>query len=383
MGTESPILACFAVIALSEIAVVVALLGMGWAVPGRLRPWLNAAGGVLVLLLLAPAAAYVLVGLTIFVLVVTQRLGFGLSLATVIGGFVAYRASFAFDLSPDGLTLIGIAFAVPRVIHVLVDVRTGRLERPGAAALIQYLWFWPTIVIGPIHRFEEHHREQRRARWDTQLAFRGVERVLFGLFMVVVVANVVSNQWLGNAVSDLSDDRVGLREALASLEYGTTLYMSFAGWSSVAIGLAALLGHRVTENFDQPFNQPNIAAFWRGWHRSLTRFTTEYVYRPVVAQFRNHGVAVLATMVAIAVWHEFSGRYLAWAAYHAAGLVVHRRFRAWRDASAGTAAPNPLAVLLSKSATVVFVMLGFTFTRSATLGDALDSFEQIATGGWW
>ena len=370
-------------IALSNVAVAVALVGAGWLVPRQIRPWVHALGGLLVMLVLSPLAAFVLVGLTIVALVATRWMGLGPPLIALVVGFVVYRASFAFDLSPEGLALIGVAFAVPRVIHVLVDVRTGRLERPGAAALIQYLWFWPTIVIGPIHRFEEHHREQRRARWDTKLAFRGVERVLFGLFMVVVVANVVSNQWLGNAVSELSDDRAGLREALASLEYGTTLYMSFAGWSSVAIGLAALLGHRVTENFDQPFNQPNIAAFWRGWHRSLTRFTTEYVYRPVVAQFRNHGVAVLATMVAIAVWHEFSGRSLAWAAYHAAGLVVHRRFRAWRDASAGTAAPNPLSVLLSKSATIVFVMLGFTFTRSATLGDALDSFEQMATGGWW
>jgi len=371
------------VIALSNVAVAVALVGTGWLAPRQVRPWVHALGGLLVMLVLSPLAAFVLVGLTIVAVVATRQMGIGLPLIAVVVGFVVYRASFAFDISPQGLALIGVAFAVPRVIHVLVDVHTGRLERPGAAALIQYLWFWPTIVIGPIHRFEEHHREQRRARWDTQLAVRGVERVLFGLFMVVVIANVVSNQWLGNAIGGLSDDRAGLREALASLEYGTTLYMSFAGWSSVAIGLAALLGHRVTENFDQPFNQPNIAAFWRGWHRSLTRFTTEYVYRPVVAQFRNHGVAVLATMVAIAVWHEFSGRSLAWAAYHAAGLVIHRRFRAWRDASAGTAPPNPLVVTLSKSATIVFVMLGFTFTRSASLGDVLDAFEQMATGGWW
>ena len=102
------------------------------------------------------------------------------------------------------------------------------------------------------------------------------------------------------------------------------------------------------------------------------------MYRPVVAQFRNHGVAVLATMVAIAVWHEFSGRYLVWAAYHAAGLVVHRRFRAWRDASAGTAAPNPLAVLLSKSATIVFVMLGFT--KSADYPVTSGAFDETYNG---
>lgn len=365
-----------------QVATVVLLVGIGAAVPPPARPWVHAAGGAIVLLAIAPATAVLLVVLTAIVVASTSSRGMvAIGLVVVIGGFLGYRAAAAFDLAVDGVVLVGAAFAVPRAIHVIVDVTTGRLARPAPAAVMQYLWFWPTVVIGPIHRFDEHHREQRRARWDPQLAARGVERVLVGLFAVLVVANVVVSQWLADAIAALPEQRAGLRAALESVEYGLTLYASFAGWSSVAIGLAALLGHRVVENFHHPFLQPNIAAFWRGWHVSLTRFATEYVYRPVAAHFRSHVVAVFATMLAIAAWHELSGRYVVWAAYHAMGLAVHRRFSAWRGAD-DSHEQSALSTAVATAATFVFVMLGFTFTRSADLGAAVDAFQEMIEGGW-
>ena len=120
------------------------------------------------------------------------------ALVVVIGSFLGAAQSTG-SSSP--------AFAVPRCIHVIVDVATGKLAQPGAAAVIQYLWFWPTVVIGPIHRFDEHQREQRRARWEPQLAARGLERVLTGLFAVLVVANVVTSRWLAGAIIGTEDQR--------------------------------------------------------------------------------------------------------------------------------------------------------------------------------
>ncbi len=369
-------------IELWHIGVVVLLVGIGNTAPAAMRPWVPAAGGAVVLAAIAPATALLLVVLTAIVLTAISPRGLTTSgLVVVIGSFLGYRIATALEMPVDSVAVIGAAFAVPRCVHVIVDVATGKLARPRPAAVIQYLWFWPTIVIGPIHRFDEHQREQRRARWDPQLSARGIERVVAGLFAVLVVANVVTSQWLATAIEALPDQRAGLRSVLESVEYGLTLYASFAGWSSVAIGLAALLGHRVVENFNHPFIQPNIAAFWRGWHVSLTRFATDYVYRPIAAHFRSHLAAVFATMAAIAIWHELSGRYLAWAAYHALGLAVHRRFAVWRGTDAA-AKQSIFTTVISTVVTFVFVMLGFTFTRSANLGAAADAFLLMVEGGW-
>ena len=137
-----------------------------------------------------------------------------------------------------------VAFAVPRVIHVLVDVHTGRLERPGAAALIQYLWFWPTIVIGPIHRFEEHHREQRRAR--------GIRNSLFAVWNGCSSGSSwwsLLRTWCrinGWGTQSAACPMIGrTARGTASLEYGTlSTCPSLAG--PRCDRLAALLGHRVT-----------------------------------------------------------------------------------------------------------------------------------------
>ena len=92
-------------------------------------------------------------------------------------------------------------------------------------------------------------------------------------------------------------------------------------------------------------------------------------------------LSAFATMAAIAIWHELSGRYLAWAAYHALGLAVHRRFAVWRGTDAA-AEQSIFTTVISTVVTFVFVMLGFTFTRSANLGAAADAFLLMVEGGW-
>ena len=158
-------------IGLWQIVTVAFLVGLGVTAPAAMRPWMHAAGGVIVLAAIAPATVVLLIVLTAIVLTATSSRGpVAVALVVVIGSFLGYRTASALDVAVDGVVVVGAAFAVPRCIHVIVDVATGKLAQPGAAAVIQYLWFWPTVVIGPIHRFDEHQREQRRARWEPQLA---------------------------------------------------------------------------------------------------------------------------------------------------------------------------------------------------------------------
>ena len=41
------------------------------------------------------------------------------------------------------------------------------------------------------------------------------------------------------------------------------LFFDFSGYSSIAIGSAALFGIKLPENFNQPFLATNIVEFWR------------------------------------------------------------------------------------------------------------------------
>ena len=71
---------------------------------------------------------------------------------------------------------------------------------------------------------------------------------------------------------------------------------------NASAGFARLLGYRVMENFNWPYLQPNISAFWRSWHISLSRWCRDYVYSVVVAQTRSPALGAMATMIAIGLW---------------------------------------------------------------------------------
>src|SRR3546814_2776538 len=55
---------------------------------------------------------------------------------------------------------------------------------------------------------------------------------------------------------------------LGALAYTAQLFCDFAGYSSMAIGLALMIGFRFIENFNAPYGSRSITEFWRRWHIS-------------------------------------------------------------------------------------------------------------------
>ena len=367
------------------VLAVCALLGLYWSVSNPAKDYVLIATGVVGMAIYSPLAAgalALLVGAVWFGLSEPSGVRNLAAVAAIVLGFVAYKLSI--DSGPLGtsLSLVGFVFAVPRAIHVLLDARYRGLQRPSFTSLNAYFWFFPLLVIGPIHRLGEFQRSTRRRRLDAQQIGLGLERILVGLASVKLLGDWLVSQRLHAYIDRLSPDRDGLAALLRSVEYGLNLYFKFAGWTAVAIGIAALFGHEVAENFHRPFAQPNISAFWRNWHMTLTRWTTDYVFQPLAAQTRRPAVGIVATMFAIALWHEFSLRYVAWAVWHAGGLVVHRWFERMLAARGYESASGAIGRVASTALTIAFVFLGFTITRVEGLGDAWSEFGAILTGGY-
>ena len=87
---------------------------------------------------------------------------------------------------------------------------------------------------------------------------------------------------------------------LSGAAYYIYLYMNFSGYTDIAIGLSAVLGIRVKENFANPFLARNIREFWQRWHITLSGFLRDHVYIPLggnrQGEARRH-VNLLATML--------------------------------------------------------------------------------------
>ena len=303
--------------------------------------------------------------------------------AAVVAALLAFKlleSNVATTSITDRIVPLGLAYYSLRCVHLLLERYLERIPRPGMSEVVGYLFFPPTIFAGPIHRYPAYVADKATS-FDLTKISESLERILYGYVKIIVLSNyllsVIFFPWAMSAL----EPSTAQYQYLSALEYGLTIYLQFSGYSDVAIGFALLLGHRVIENFSWPFMKPNIVAFWRSWHISLTSLCREYVFTSVYATTRQAWLGVIATMIVISLWHGLTANYLAWGLYHATGLVI---YRLWSNSTIASyvrgALPLSITYVLSWFLTFQFVILGFVWTKESSLTASYDSYVALILG---
>ena len=224
---------------------------------------------------------------------------------------------------------LGISMYIFEAISYIADSYTGKLTRRYSLidALI-YLGFFPTITSGPIMKSYEFLPQIESVRPVTRERFEaGIQRIALGVFMKVALADRLSVAV--SSVYSAPSAYSGLTLLWTSITYTLQLYFDFAGYSHMAIGIAAILGFDIKENFNMPFLATSISEFWRRWHMSLTSWITEYIYFPLggsrrgkLRTYRN----VFLAMLLSGMWHGSTLNFLVWGAAHGIAQVLHQMF---------------------------------------------------------
>ncbi len=158
-----------------------------------------------------------------------------------------------------------------------------------------------------------------------------------------------------------------LSNFIEALIYWIDLYLRFSAYSDIAIGVSAMMGFTIIENFNYPFLSVNISDFWRRWHISLTSWCRDYIYKPTAALTRQPMLAIFVTMLVIGLWHEFTIKYIIWGLYHAGGIAVQQRWSKLRDnlPQFSTVFMQNLERTIATVLTLIFVVYSFVVTRAA------------------
>lgn len=255
---------------------------------------------------------------------------------------------------------LGMAYYVLRLVHYLIEVDRDGFRDHSLADYAAYQFFPATLPVGPIHRFDGFLRDLRRRRWDSQQASWGASRVLGGLVKTVLVGDLLLQQRIVPALD--AAHLAGFWGLYANtVVYWLNIYIQFSGYSSIAIGVGALLGFQMPENFHWPLLSRNIGDFWRRWHMTLSGWCRDYVYTPALAAWRIPLLASAASMLVLGLWHAVSLHYVVWGLYHALGLTAWRRFEM---VYAPVAARLPRAALVAwsgvaRALTLNFVMFSY------------------------
>jgi D-alanyl-lipoteichoic acid acyltransferase DltB (MBOAT superfamily) len=249
---------------------------------------------------------------------------FAAVLALVVGLFFwLKRYSFLPSASflPVAYSVIGLSYIFFRVAHVIIDAHGGDLPEPvSPVAYLNYTLNFTSLVSGPIQRFQDFAATQlgaERPPFDLRIAGRAVERIVTGLFKVVVLAAIL-HALHERALRDFAGATTPGGHIAAALEatvgYSFYLYCNFSGYTDVVVGAARFYRLELPENFDRPFSATSFLDFWSRWHMTLSGWLKTYVYNPLVlaliARFPSPRAAPLLGVAAffftfflIGLWH--------------------------------------------------------------------------------
>jgi alginate O-acetyltransferase complex protein AlgI len=368
------------------LAALVVTPAVYWSLPDRFR---DGSLGLMTVGFLGAVAPDSLLVLSLFA-VVTFWLTSGAAVsgpkAWLAGALVVivlltykYLATTHPDQAVATVIPLGLSFYSIRCLHYILERYRNSYAQHDFRAFAYYLFFLPTILAGPIHRFGEFSRDRRRKRWDSALFSEGLERILYGYAKITIVGNFLISKRFAGYIEQIDPANTALIEYLDILRHGFNLYVQFSGYSDVAIGFALLLGYRVMENFDWPFLKKNISEFWRSWHMSLTSWVREHVYMLGILMTRSSLLAVVISMIALGLWHELSIRYIVWGAYHGVGIAIWQLFQKVKPGRLKAKGQYVIHAtrVLSVFVTFHFVMFGFAIVKEPTLGAALGSIKTI------
>lgn len=268
---------------------------------------------------------------------------------------------------------IGISFFTFQKISYIIDVY--RKHANATANIIDfalYVAMFPQLIAGPIVRFKDI-RTQLRTRSESFERFSsGALRFCWGLAKKVIIADACGQ--IADAAFGLSPAMLDTKTAwLGALAYTLQIYFDFSAYSDMAIGLAALFGFTLLENFNRPYAAVSITDFWRRWHISLSRWFKDYLYIPLGGGRKGDTRTYFNLMVVFllcGLWHGANWTFVAWGLYHGLFLVAER-------VSGLRRLPETRWMVFRRVFTLVIVIFGWVLFRSESLAAALNYWQAM------
>ncbi len=225
---------------------------------------------------------------------------------------------------------IGISFYTFRVISYVVDVYRKKIPVQKSFLIIaNYMVLFPTLISGPIVRYETIHEEYQSRKVSMDDVVDGLQRFIIGLSKKVLIANqvavIAADVFKITDLSSLNSTQV----YIAVISFTLQIYFDFSGYSDMAIGIARIFGFHFLENFNYPYIATSITDFWKRWHISLSTWFRDYIYIPLggnrvnfLLWIRNIAIVWFAT----GLWHGAAWNFVLWGVYFGILLILEKLF---------------------------------------------------------
>jgi len=271
----------------------------------------------------------------------------------------------------------GLSFFIFQAISYNIDVyrRNSRFEK-NPVYVILFICMFPQLISGPLVRYHQMQEQLKQRSFNFERFTEGIRRFIIGLAKKVLIANQLSL-----LVTKIIDTNISLISPAVAwigiIAFTLQLFFDFAGYTDMAIGVGKMLGFDLPENFNFPYISRSISEFWRRWHMTLSAWLRDYLFMPLSLNMKRWGktgvfIALMITFTICGMWHGATWNFLIWGALQGVFLGLEQLFLG-----------KYLARLKGFSIvyTLMIVMTGFVFVRTANINDAYHYLVAMFTPG--
>lgn len=262
---------------------------------------------------------------------------------------------------------LGLSYILFRLIHWLVECHKRTVRSQNFLSYINYLFFFPTFMAGPIDTFNNFHYwvQNTHVRYNARMLLAGVGRIFMGAVKTLLLVPLML-PYATDYHTLLSHMSPWGAVICAAVLYSFYIYIDFSGYCDLAIGMAYMMGIRTPENFNNPYLSANIAEFWKRWHITFSTFLKIYVFKPIISLLNRFPIrkfrmvvsviAYLLTFLVCGLWHGSTLNFVLWGLWHGLGLSVYKIFTFHHPIK-----PTRTNRIIGIVVTFVFVTIGWIF----------------------
>jgi len=290
-------------------------------------------------------------------------------------------SSPSFDL----IIPVGISFYTFQNLSYIFDLQ--RKKNSNYKCCIDYLLyisFFPQLVAGPIVRSKFFISQLINRRRNYKYFFwGGIERIIHGLFLKLVVADNIAELINKNWSQTYYWENGSELPFCLIFAFGCQIFGDFAGYSLIAIGIALLFGFILPRNFRSPYIACSLSEFWQRWHRTLSKWMLDYLYIPLGGNKGskvNTGILLVFVMLISGLWHGNTLSFGLWGALHGIALVTDRFILEKKIRSTQSKFVKNTYKILQVTFCFTTVMILWIFFREQNVFLALHTLRSLLIG---
>jgi len=301
------------------------------------------------------------------------------------------------EFLPFAYLTVGLSYVFFRVMGLIIDARQDeRLARVGPLDFFNFAMNFPTLIAGPIDRYQEFEKDYPVTLPDVGHA---LYRALGGFFKIIVVSYIFTAIQEHYAAALLTGPDATNRLLLGFMAIGSyplALYFNSSGYADIVISIGVLFGKRYPENFNRPFLAFSFIEFWSRYHMSLSNWLKDYIYTPLLTSLMRKvpnpaldpfigAIAYFVTFFLIGIWHGSTVAFAVYGLLLAIGVSINKLYQVYLGKYLGRKKYREL----SGGYVYRSLMRGLTYTYYAfcmiffwaTMDTTLQIFDRMSVGG--